>query len=73
MNFVKASTTYEIEVEGRVYQFVIPLNAPLGESYDVAFKFLSVIAEQTKLTTETLKPKESDIKKETIEPEIVQS
>jgi hypothetical protein len=56
MNFVKATTTYEVVVNDNKYQFVIPANSPIGETYDVAFKFLSIIAEQAKLTADAVKP-----------------
>lgn len=56
MNFIRTYTTHEVTVEDRKYQFVIPANAPLGEAYDVAFKFLSLISEQSKIAAESLKP-----------------
>lgn len=56
MNFIKTITTHEVTVEDRKYQFVIPANAPLGEAYDVAFKFLNLIYEQSKIATESMKP-----------------
>ncbi len=68
MNFIKTSTTHEVAVEDRKYQFVIPAGAPLGEAYDVAFKFLSLIAEQAKMTTDNMKPQE---KAEEVKTEIV--
>lgn len=40
MNFIRTSTIHEVTVEDRKYQFIIPAGAPLGEAYDVAFKFL---------------------------------
>ncbi len=59
MNFIKATTTYEAEVNNNKYQFTVPANAPLGEAYDVMFKFLSIIADQAKASAELLKPKEA--------------
>lgn len=59
MNFIKATATYEAEVNGNKYQFTVPANAPLGEAYDVMFKFLSIIADQAKASAELLKPKEA--------------
>jgi hypothetical protein len=56
MNFIKAITTYEAVVNDNKYQFVIPANSPIGETYDVAFKFLSIIAEQAKITADAVKP-----------------
>lgn len=69
MNFIKVSTTHEVAVEDRKYQFVVPGNAPLGEAYDVAFKFLNLIAEQAKLTTDMMKPKEDKV--EEVKSEVV--
>lgn len=69
MNFIKTSTTHEVEVADRKYQFVIPAGAPLGEAYDVAFKFLMLISEQAKMTADNLKPQEA--KSEEVNPEIV--
>ncbi len=66
MNFIKAQTTYEIEVNGNKYQISVPANAPLGEAYDVMFKFLSIIAEQAKISAEQMKPKET-VKEEKVE------
>jgi hypothetical protein len=59
MNFIKATTIYEVEVNGNKYQFQVPAGAPLGEAYDVVFKFLSIIADQAKASAESLKPKEA--------------
>ena len=58
MNFIKTITTHEVTVEDRKYQFVIPASAPLGEAYDVAFKFLTLISEQARIATENMKPQE---------------
>jgi len=69
MNFVKVSITHEVTVEDRKYQFVIPGNAPLGEAYDVAFKFLNLISEQAKIATEVMKPKEENL--EEVKSEVV--
>lgn len=66
MNFIKAQTTYEVEVNGNKYQISVPTNAPLGEAYDVMFKFLSIIAEQAKISAEQMKPKEA-VKEEKVE------
>lgn len=68
MNFIRTSTIHEVTVEDRKYQFIIPAGAPLGEAYDVAFKFLSLISEQAKMTTESVKPQE---KVEEVKTEIV--
>lgn len=62
MKFVRAITTYEVEQEnGNKYQIIIPSNAPLGETYDVIFKFLSIIADQAKASADLLKPKEAEV------------
>lgn len=58
MNFIRGNTTYEMEVNNNKYTISIPSNAPLGEAYDVMFKFLSLIAEQAKVAAETMKPAE---------------
>jgi len=55
------NTTYEAVVGENKYQIIIPSNAHLGEAYDVMFKFLSIIAEQAKATTDTLKPKDTPV------------
>jgi hypothetical protein len=58
MNFIKANAVYEIETNGNKYQFSIPANAPLGEAYDVVYRFLSLIAEQAKVASNAMKPAE---------------
>ena len=58
MNFIKANTTFEATVGENKYQFILPANAPLGEAYDVMFKFLSIIADQAKANADMVKPKE---------------
>ena len=58
MTFTRANTTYEVDHNGNKYQIVLPANAPLGEAYDVIFKFLAIIADQIKVNSETLKQKE---------------
>lgn len=58
MNFIRANTSYEVTVGENKYQFIVPANAPIGETYDVVFKFLSIIAEQAKATTDAVKPAE---------------
>jgi len=49
---------FESKKEDRIYRFEIPMNAPLGESYQVVLelvdKFVSLINENA----ERLKPKE---------------
>ena len=70
MNFIKAITTYEVTVNENKYSFVITANAPLGEAYDVMFKFLTILAEQAKLTAEAVKRKE-DAPVEEVKSELV--
>ena len=60
MNFIKVNTTYQAEVNDNKYELVIPSNAPIGEAYDVVFKFLSIIAEQAKVAASSIKPAEPD-------------
>jgi lysyl-tRNA synthetase class I len=60
MNFIKVNTTYEVSVNDNKYQLIIPANAPLGEAYDVTFKFLAILAEQAKATAEAVKRQEGD-------------
>lgn len=67
MNFIKISTTHEVTVDDRKYQFIIPANAPLGEAYDVAYKFLNLIAEQAKINMElAAKSKVEEVKSEVV-------
>jgi len=66
MNFIKISTTHEVTVDDRKYQFIIPANAPLGEAYDVAYKFLNLISEQAKINTDLAKPKSEEVKSEVV-------
>lgn len=60
MTFTKMNTVYEVEHNGNKYRIELPASAPLGEAYDVMFKFLAIISEQIKINSETLKPKEEE-------------
>lgn len=58
MNIIMASTTYDVVTNDRKYTFTLPANAPMGEAYDVMYKFMSLIANNIKNTTEAVERKE---------------
>jgi hypothetical protein len=49
-----------IEKNGRTYVFSMPVGAPFGEAYDVAFGVLNEILELSKKAAENAKPKETE-------------
>lgn len=58
MNIVMANTTYKVVVNDREYSISIPSNAPMGEAYDVVFKFLSLINTNIATSTQNVERKE---------------
>lgn len=49
-----------IEKEGRTYHFSMPVGAPFGEAYDVAFGILNEILKLSQKAAENMKPKETE-------------
>ena len=54
----RAVIQLEVEKEGRKYVFTMPVGAPLGEVYDVAFSVLGEILKISKEAVEKAKPAE---------------
>ena len=54
---VKAVVYYAIEVEknGRVYTFTMPVGSPLGDAFDASFKVLESVGELQKQAIEKAK------------------
>ena len=48
----------EIKKNERTYHFYMPVGAPYGEAYDVAFEALARITELAKQAADQAKPKE---------------
>lgn len=69
MNIVLANTTYEIAINDRKYILTLPANAPMGEAYDVVYKFMSLIANNIEQTTKAVKREE--VKEEAVVKEEV--
>jgi hypothetical protein len=42
---LKSAVRFSKEVEGRLYTFTMPANAPVGEAYDILFEGLRKIVE----------------------------
>lgn len=45
---LKSSVIMEVIKNERTYMFVLPVGAPIGEAYDVAFDFLTSIIDMSK-------------------------
>lgn len=50
----KSSVQFSKEVEGRLYTFTMPANAPLGEAYDVLFGGLRKIVDISNKNVENM-------------------
>ncbi len=43
---IKNSTVFEIKKDERLYQFIMPSDAPLGEIHDVLFQMKAVVVQK---------------------------
>lgn len=64
---VPATVDLAVEKNGGSYVFSMPVGAPFGEAYDVAFEVLSKIVELSKNAAEKMKRKEEEVKEEDVE------
>ncbi len=53
----------EVETKEHSYKFFVPVGAPLGEAYDAAIQFASVLAGHIKEYVEKSKPEVQEEKK----------
>lgn len=67
---LKTAVIFSVTKNDRLFQFVAPTGAPLGECYDAAFEVLSSITEQAKAAADKAKKEE---KTEAVEAEVVES
>jgi hypothetical protein len=61
---VKTQIALEVEkAEGRIYRFILPAGAPLGEAQDAAFESLMQVAKWVQDNLEKLKEKKDEADK----------
>jgi hypothetical protein len=56
---IKSAVIIEIEKGGKIYQFIMPMGAPLGEAYDAAFEVLRGVVDMSRQAMESAKPEHS--------------
>lgn len=57
---VQSMVVIEIERNGRLYTFSMPVGAPYGEAYDAAFEALQSVLDMARQSAERARPVEVD-------------
>jgi hypothetical protein len=66
---LKSAVRFSKEVEGRLYTFTMPANAPVGEAYDILFEGLRKIVEISNKNVEKMVRQSEEAEVE-VEPSI---
>lgn len=68
---LKSAAIFEINKNDRLFQFIAPVGAPLGECYDALHAILVEVTEQAKKATDAVK-KEDKQEASVVEAEVVE-
>jgi len=67
---LKSAVRFSKEVEGRLYTFTMPSNAPVGEAYDILFEGLRKIVEISNKNVEKMVRQSEEEEVVEVEPSI---
>jgi len=67
---LKSAVRFSKEVEGRLYTFTMPANAPVGEAYDILFEGLRKIVEISNKNVEKMVRQSEEEEVVEVEPSI---
>lgn len=60
---LKQAAVFEVKKEERIYTFILPSDAPLGECHDVLFQMRSFVIDKINAAIEADKPKKPEPEK----------